>query len=300
MMTAEQFKALIASRRTSDRRLAARAALANPCLVDRSILEGAFYRETVPQIREQFGAALDASTVADAVQDEPPEKEARAIYDEAHVRATREVTERVLHQLNPLIGDIEQAASSEVAEFDESATKSRILQIKLQIEAITKLYHAAKPAKLEEFDLAPAVKNCLPNDLEHERCTINFIGETPMLALGDQSLISIAVTCGLRNAIEACIPVAAENFRPQIVINWGATDKEYWISIIDEGVGFRGAAAGAFELGATTKTGHSGNGLATVRTAMQSLSGLAELVPQKDRGCGLHLSWPKRELEKRA
>jgi len=66
---------------------------------------------------------------------------------QAQSRIIREVgTGIILHQLNPLIGDIEQSACSDIVNFDERQTRARIVQIKLQIEAITKLYNAAKPA----------------------------------------------------------------------------------------------------------------------------------------------------------
>jgi signal transduction histidine kinase len=289
-MTPEQFKALVASKRSADRRLAGREIAANPTLVDRAVIEGAFHREPVPQIRQQFAAALGTLN-AQAPAAEPAAEQAKAIYEEAYVKSVRNVTERVLHQLNPLIGDIEQAASAELKNFDASQTKARIGQIKLQAEAITKLYNAAKPAVFEEFDLATLIKNCLPNDLEHNRCMLSFAGPAPLMVQGDSSLVTIAVTNGLRNAIEASVPVASADHKPAIIVNWNATDRDYWISILDEGVGFHGSIVGAFEIGTSTK-GHSGHGLPGIRAAMLSLSGSADLIPQKDRGCALNLSWP--------
>ena len=288
-MTPEQFKLLVSSRRSADRRIAAREIVANATLVGREVIVGAFHRETVPQIRQQFATALE-SLDARAPSVEPPAKEARAIYNEAHVKAVRMVTEQLLHQLNPLIGDIEGAASTEVPNYDASRTKVSVGQIKLQAEAIAKLYHASKPAVYEEFDLAEVIRNCLPSDLKHDRCTLDFTGKAPLLVQGDQSLVTIAVTNGLRNAIEASISIASEEHKPLIVVNWGATDRDYWISIIDEGEGFHGNIAGAFNIGTSNKPGHGGHGLPAIRAAMLSLSGTADLVP-KERGCALNLSW---------
>lgn len=291
-MTPEQFNALVSSKRSADRRLASREIAANPTLVERGIVEAAFYGETVPQIRKQFQAALEALSAQEPESNvEPPAKQARAIYDEAYVQSLRHVTERVLHQLNPLVGDLEQAASVEVPEFDESETKTRLGQIKRQIDAITKLYNAAKPAVIEEFDLASLIRDCLPHDLNTNKCLLSFAGTTPLMVQGDPSLITIAVTNGLRNSIEACLLVATETHRPPIIINWDATDRDYWISIIDEGVGFHGKISGAFEIGTSSK-GHSGHGLPALRAAMVSLSGTAELIPQQDKGCALILTWP--------
>lgn len=290
-MTPEQVTALISSKRSADRRLAAREIAANPSLVERSVIEAAYHSEAVPQIRQQFAAALEALNSQGAVPAEPEAAQARAIYDEAFLRAMRTVTERVLHQLNPLIGDIEQAAQAEVPRFEASRTRTSIRQMQLHATAISRLYNAAKPAVMEEFDLAIVVRNCLPHDLPHQRCAVTFTGQTPLIVRGDTSLITIAVTNGLRNAIEACLPVAAEGRSPEIVVTWGKTDRDNWVSIIDEGVGYHGSLAGAFEIGTSSK-GHSGHGLPATRAAMLSLSGTSELIPQKDRGCTLNLNWP--------
>jgi sensor histidine kinase regulating citrate/malate metabolism len=126
---------------------------------------------------------------------------------------------------------------------------------------------------------------------------LSFAGPAPLLVQGDPSLITIAVTNGLRNAIEACLPVATSDHKPAIVINWDATDRDYWISILDEGIGFHGSIPGAFEIGTSSK-GHSGHGLPALRAAMISLSGTAELIPQKDKGCVLTLTWPIIGLSK--
>lgn len=289
-MTPEHFKALVSSKRANDRRLAARAVAADPALVDRAVIEGAYYREMVPQIRQQFSVALE--TLDAKVQAaEPPAKQAKELFDQAHLKAVRTVTEQVLHQLNPLIGDVEMAASAEIKNFGASQTKVRIEQLKLQADAVRKLYIASQPAVFEEFDLATVIRNCLPNDLEHNRCRLDFAGQAPLMVQADRSLVAVAVTNGLRNAIEASVPVASTDHKPPIVVNWGATDRDCWISIIDEGVGFPGNVEGAFRIGMSTKGGHGGHGLPQVRAAMLSLSGSAELIP-KDKGCTLNLNWP--------
>jgi signal transduction histidine kinase len=290
-MTPDQAAAMISSQRSADRRLAGREVSANPKLVDRAVIEAAYHHETVPQIRQQFGAALKALNAAGPKVAEPDENQAKAIYEEALLRATRTVTERILHQLNPLIGDIEQAAQAEIAEYSGTKTQIAIGQIQLQAMAIVKLYNASKPKSIEEFDLAAAVRHCLPHDLEHQRCRVSFAGVQPTMVQGDPALIAVAVTNVLRNAIEASLPVATDNHKPPIIVNWGMTDRENWISIIDEGIGFGGNIAGAFEIGSSTK-GHSGHGLPAAKAAMLSLSGKIEMIPQEDKGCAVNLSWP--------
>lgn len=295
-MTPNEAVVMISSQRSSDRRLAGREITANPRLVKREVIEAAYHRETVPQIRQQLGTALKILDAEKPKVSEPDEGQARAIYDEAFVRATRTVTERILHQLNPLIGDIEQASRSDMPHFEGSKTQVAIGQIRLQTEAIIKLYNASKPASIEEFDLSTAIRNCLPHDLNHQLCEINFIGHEAIIVQGDPALIAVAVTNTLRNAIEASLPVADIINRPKIIVNWGVTDRENWITIIDEGVGFIGNIGAAFEIGTSTK-GHSGHGLPAAKAAMLSLSGQIEMIPQKDRGCAINLSWPVFGME---
>lgn len=43
---------------------------------------------------------------------------------------------------------------------------------------------------------------------------------------GDPSLVAVAITNGLRNAVEACLAVAQDQ-KPKITINCDATDRDY-------------------------------------------------------------------------
>jgi signal transduction histidine kinase len=272
--------------------MAARAVSSNPTLVERGDIERALHGERALQVRQYLITALETLDATGQRAPETPAAQAREISEQAYIRALRNVTEGLLHQLTPLIGDIEQIASREIANFEISETKKRIEQIKLQVEAITKIYHAAKPPAFDDFDLAAAIKNCLPDDLDHSKCSLSWVGLTPAMIQSDPSLVTIAVSCGLRNAVEACLSVATDEFKPSIVVTWNVTDRDCLISILDEGIGYAGSIEGAFEIGTTSKPGHSGHGLPNIKAAMLSLSGSVELTPQKDRGCSLILTWP--------
>ena len=290
-MTPEQTRALVSSRRSSDRRLASRAILDDPTLIERKIIEGAFHREPVPHIRHNLAIALKKLSEVSRDATEPRAEDAKAIYDEAYLRALRTVTSDILHQLNPLIGDIAEAARQDIAAFEGSRTEDRLDQIRRQVDAIAKLHQAAKPAVFEEFDLSQIVRSCVPNDLDVDLVTLAFAGPEQFIVQGDSSLVCIAVTNTLRNAVEACLPLASEERKPTITLNWDVTDRDYWVTIIDEGVGYKGNIEGAFEVGNSTK-GHDGHGLPSARAAMQSLSGSIDLIPLPDGGCSVSLSWP--------
>ena len=106
-------------------------------------------------------------------------------------------------------------------------------------------------------------------------------------------MICLSFVNGLRIAIDATKALEAEiEVYPDITINWGATDVDTWVAIVDSGVGFRGNVARAFEIGSTTKAGHLGMGLATAQQAMTSMDGSVRLIPG-ERGVRFEMRWPK-------
>ena len=121
-------------------------------------------------------------------------------------------------------------------------------------------------------------------------------GPQNCIADGDKGLISICFSNGLRNAVDATEALDANDARfPDITVNWGVTDVDHWIAIVDCGVGFRGNVSRAFDIGSTNKPGHLGMGLATAQQAMISLSGSVSLIPG-DRGLRFEMRWPKNKV----
>jgi C4-dicarboxylate-specific signal transduction histidine kinase len=98
---------------------------------------------------------------------------------------------------------------------------------------------------------------------------------------------------GLKNAVEAVHEVGADLRTHPIVVSWGVTDKDYWISIVDRGPGVAAVSATRFEVGKSTKPGHSGFGLAVARRAMESLGGELSLSAAEAGGARYELSWSK-------
>ena len=64
------------------------------------------------------------------------------------------------------------------------------------------------------------------------------------MVTSDPTLVRLAVCNGIRNAIEA---VAAANLAEPhpIVITWGETDIDYWVAVLDRGVGIVGPVEAA-------------------------------------------------------
>jgi C4-dicarboxylate-specific signal transduction histidine kinase len=96
----------------------------------------------------------------------------------------------------------------------------------------------------------------------------------------------------LRNAIEAANQSKAEQ---PVVITWGATDTDYWVTIIDDGPGIAGPPESAFEPGKSSKKGqgHIGFGLTIARQAMETLDGFVALGAGKAGGARYDLKWSR-------
>ena len=80
-------------------------------------------------------------------------------------------------------------------------------------------------------------------------------GPQPCIVHGDESLITLGIVNGLRNAIEATVAAGDDFSRTPVTVMWGTTDLDQWVSIVDVGIGFKGNIQRAFEIGATTKSG---------------------------------------------
>jgi signal transduction histidine kinase len=124
-----------------------------------------------------------------------------------------------------------------------------------------------------------------------ESVTPSVVGPRPFVLVSDPAFLRLAVVNGLRNAIEAIEQVGSRGQGHPIVVTWGETDRDWWISIIDQGPGISGSVEAKFEIGRSTKRGHRGFGLAIARRAMESLQGTVSLHPGTDGGTRYELRW---------
>jgi C4-dicarboxylate-specific signal transduction histidine kinase len=114
-----------------------------------------------------------------------------------------------------------------------------------------------------------------------------------MIALADPGLLLLIVSNGLRNAAEAVQLIGSESPH-SIAINWGTTDRDYWVAIMDDGCGLPKGTSALFEIGTTTKDKnvHLGMGLAIAKRAASSLGGSLTLNPRSTGGTTFELRWP--------
>ena len=114
------------------------------------------------------------------------------------------------------------------------------------------------------------------------------------MVLGDPALISIALSNVLKNAVEA-VQASPDGSQPGIVLTWGTTIDESWITVMDEGPGFPYGTARLTDPGISSKSKdseHLGMGLAIANTALESLGGRLLLSSRRTRGASCELRWP--------
>jgi signal transduction histidine kinase len=251
--------------------------------------------ETVSYVKRGLDTAIarasNVPTIAQSDSDDEfnvPEDIRRQIMN----RAVETVTGLLLHEIASPIGLVRKAASDEVPNFDGSRTKRYLDNLDRIWDGISQLKSASTQPKSEEFDLAELLEEIIASEATGRNIDVSPQGQKPMLITSDPRLLQLAICNGVRNAIEAVIE-SESNDPHAIVVTWGETDVDYWVTVIDRGPGVVGPIEPAFEIGKTTKQGHSGFGLAIARQAMETLSGHVTLQPGASGGTHYVLRWAR-------
>lgn len=211
---------------------------------------------------------------------------------EIYSEALETTAKQIIHEIDPILGALRLSAETEVPNFDLSDTKRGLDHMEALVAGLARLRRAASSPMIEEFALDQCIFAWI-EEAARQGVGVLRAGPQECVVDGDKSLVCLCFTNGLRNAIDATIALQIEGDRyPDVTVNWGVTDVDIWIAIVDAGVGFRGNISRAFEIGSTTKAGHLGMGLATAQQAMTSLGGSVRLIPA-ERGVRFEMRWPK-------
>jgi signal transduction histidine kinase len=204
--------------------------------------------------------------------------------------AVEETTQRLVHELRPVVGRLDVYASREIPNYATSKTKTEWTRLSDLLKAIDRLGQAASSPVYSEFDFAELLERIIASEVHGLETKIEMAGTKPFVTLGSSELLHLIASNAVRNAIEAT--EGLESTEP-IVVSWGETDRDYWLSILDRGKGFPQGFAKIFEIGTTTKINHLGMGLALVRQAALSLNGHITLSPREPSGAKFEFRWPR-------
>lgn len=209
-------------------------------------------------------------------------------------QAVEWVTGFLLHEIASPIGLARLSGKLELGDrWESSATRRHLETVYRIFNAIEMLKSAAGVARPQEFDLAAMIDEIGETEVPHALPWISAIGLKPYVIKGDPALIRMVVSNGLRNAVEALEALGVEPEPHSVTINWGETDVDYWVSVLDRGIGIVGPTEKAFEVGNSTKKNHSGFGLAIARQAVQTMIGVLSLEPAHGGGAVYLARWQK-------
>ncbi|WP_165322321.1 sensor histidine kinase [Rhizorhabdus phycosphaerae] len=257
-------------------------------------IEAALGIETVGWVRGALRRALQKVRPNAPAASAPEASELSAVYAaQIYSDALETTAAQLIHEIEPILGSLRLSAEADVPNFDASDTARGLDRLDALVASLSRLRRAASAPKVEELALDRCIYAWVEEEAAGKAVRVLRAGPQDCTVEGDKGLICLSFVNGLRNAIDATKALETENDKyPDITVNWGATDIDAWVAIVDSGVGFRGNVARAFDIGSTTKAGHLGMGLATAQQAMTSMDGSVRLIPG-ERGVRFEMRWPK-------
>lgn len=287
---------LLDSGSSHERLRAVRFLADNPDKENIMALRKARRKETVSYVKRGINLAIDKldNIPNDNVVNEDDESSvSQEVKKQIKNQAIEWVAGLLLHEIASPIGLVKRSAAKEIDNYKDSLTKARLDNVTNIFEAIEQLKSASATPKIQNFDFFEILNGVVEEEVEKKGgVEPSLVGPKPMMISSDPTLVRLAVSNGIRNAIEAVNTLDDEKPHP-VTINWGETDVDYWVAVIDEGPGLTGPIQAAFEIGRTNKKHHSGFGLAIARQAMESLNGEVSLEPGLNGGAHYEARWEK-------
>jgi len=257
-------------------------------------LRAALARESVPWIKRALRIALDrASGFGSRVEETSTSEVATDGIDQRalYARAVEEVAGTIIHEFAPIVGLMRVWTPRDVGHAYENSHSRRLLdQLLAILSGVRSLKRAAAAPKITKFLVSELVDEIVASQAAEHGIDIKVVGSQRLLVSADKDQLSIVLSNGLRNALEATAQVT-HDYKPPVVISWGSTANENYIVIRDFGPGFVSDPQAALKIGSTTKAGHAGFGLALAKQAMFAMSGELELKNADDAGAHFEVRW---------
>lgn len=292
-MDREEALELMSSARATDRLRAAVVLVTAATAGDLPRLLALRAREEDAYVRTRLLAAIEACSNirnSDAALVDPN------ISDSQHMQrqAIEEVSGTLLHEIGSKLGLVALCCSQEIKDYRNSKTAKHVKNLQSIFDAIGTLRSAANLSGYESFDLAALIQEIVGIEADGKAGDVSLHGTRPFIIHSSSHLVRLAFSNGIRNALEASISIAADSADFPIVVNWGCSDLEYWISVIDNGPGVASVSQSLmFSMGGTTKKQHLGFGLAIAKQAVGTLGGSVILENSPRGGARFEMRWSK-------
>ena len=290
MERAEALK-LLSSQAADDRLRSARSLEHCGEVGDVEVLQAVLAAETNRWTKSALTKAIRALTggASDRPIEVAAEGEEDRIIEEIHAAAVEETTQRLVHEIRPVLGRLKLYIEQELKNLKDSKTFIELTRLDRLVSAIDLLSQAASPPVFAEFDMAALLDQIATSEMANLPVKVEQAGQKPFLIIGSSTLVGLVAGNAVRNAIEASVSVQAAE---PVVVSWGSTDKDHWISVLDRGPGLPVGSHNVFDIGTTTKKDHLGMGLALAKRAALSLNGSLELAPRSPSGARFEFRWP--------
>lgn len=225
------------------------------------------------------------------VEDNEPDVIPQEVRKKLRAEAIEWVAGLLLHEIGSKIGLLASTISNELPNYAESRTKTRIEHLQDTFDGIQELKKATSLPQPIDMDLPTFIKDIVELEMTDKDVDVSFVGRTPLVIFCDRGLLRLALCNGIKNALEAALSLSNEERRASIIISWGQTDRDTWISVIDNGPGLPSNSTRSFTLGETSKSGHLGFGLGIASQAIETLHGKVELRKSESDGAVFELRW---------
>lgn len=308
--------ALLTSRSIASRLEAARYLKNHAGPAEAERLRAASEFETDPLVSTALRQALARSDANSSRKPARDDGNGSQLAD-ARRAAIRDTTRMMLHELRPLVGQLEVTAQQHVDDPIGSGIPADLDRIRETLNAFEDLYSATDSPLSEEFDLTDLVMEVARSETArfdgaeliapadesvyvdggrwHEdspAVELFLAGDEPVTTVGAPRLIKLILGNALRNAIEASLDNSDGTKR--VVVSWGATDVDGWVTVVDDGAGLPPELPEPFAAGATAKSEseHRGMGLVVVAEAASSIDARVTLENRTNGGCRFQARWP--------
>ncbi len=289
---------LLGSDDALDRLRAARALrdLAEP--EDQEVILGALKAESDAWVRAALSQIENRETaVLDDAPAERPSEDTEQLVRDIRAQTTQALTEMVHHELEPLVGALDVSCKSEVHEFEQSRANKSLTGIKSFLNALRALNQASSVPSVSEFNLSDTIVESISTVVDErdnrglQEIHVHTVRDDVVPVLGDRDLVRLVLVNLLRNALESTDSLEGE--ATPVIVNWGKTDLDVWIAVLDQGVGLPHGASRMSEAGVTTKdkNTNSGMGLAVCEMALKTMNGQLTHRPRERGGVVAEMRW---------